>query len=45
MLESFLKEGRQSFDKPENLKYGISLTDSCIGWEETEEMIRYLSKL
>jgi 3-deoxy-7-phosphoheptulonate synthase len=45
MLESFLKEGRQSLDKPENLKYGISLTDSCIGWEETEEMIRYLSKL
>jgi len=45
MLESFLKEGRQPFDKPENLKYGISLTDSCIGWEETEEMIRYLSKL
>jgi 3-deoxy-7-phosphoheptulonate synthase len=45
MLESFLKEGRQPFDKPENLKYGISVTDSCIGWEETEEMIRYLSKL
>ncbi len=45
MLESFLKEGRQSFDKPENLKYGISVTDSCIGWEETEEMIRYLSRL
>jgi len=45
MLESFLKEGRQPFDKPENLKYGISLTDSCIGWEETEEMIRYLSRL
>jgi 3-deoxy-7-phosphoheptulonate synthase len=45
MLESFLKEGRQPFDKPENLKYGISLRDSCIGWEETEEMIRYLSKL
>ncbi len=43
MLESFLKEGRQPLDKPENLKYGISLTDSCIGWEETEEMIRYLS--
>jgi len=45
MLESFLKEGRQSFDKPENLKYGISLTDSCIGWDETEELVRFLSKL
>ena len=45
MLESFLNEGRQPFDKPENLKYGISLTDSCIGWEETEELIRYLSEI
>ena len=45
MLESFLNEGRQPFRKPENLKYGVSLTDSCIGWEETEELIRYLSKM
>jgi len=45
MLESFLNEDRQPFDKPENLKYGVSLTDSCIGWEETEELIRYLSKV
>jgi len=42
MLESFLNEDRQPFDKPENLKYGVSLTDSCIGWEETEELINYL---
>jgi 3-deoxy-7-phosphoheptulonate synthase len=45
MLESFLTEGRQSFGKPENLKYGVSLTDSCIGWEETEELIRHISKM
>ncbi|MFC1676165.1 3-deoxy-7-phosphoheptulonate synthase [Planctomycetota bacterium] len=45
MLESFLNEGRQAFEKPENLKYGVSLTDSCIGWEETEELIRHLSKM
>jgi phospho-2-dehydro-3-deoxyheptonate aldolase len=25
------------------LKYGVSLTDSCIGWDETEELIRYLA--
>lgn len=41
MLESFLNEGNQPFDKPENLKYGISLTDKCIGWEETEKLIRH----
>ena len=45
MLESFLNEGRQSFGKPDNLKYGVSLTDSCIGWEETEELIRHISKI
>ena len=45
MLESFINEGSQSFTKPEDLEYGISLTDSCIGWEETEELVCYLSKI
>lgn len=22
------------------LKYGVSVTDSCIGWDTTEEMLR-----
>lgn len=43
MLESFLKEGNQPFNKPKNLKYGLSITDKCIGWEETEELIRHLA--
>jgi len=43
MLESFLGEGNQPFNTPENLQYGVSLTDKCIGWEETEEMIRHLA--
>ncbi len=40
MLESNLFEGAQCI--PENkkdLKYGVSITDECIGWEETEKMI------
>ena len=45
MLESFLNEGRQPFSKPESLKYGVSLTDSCIGWEETEELIRSIENM
>ena len=45
MLESFLLEGKQPFDRPENLAYGVSLTDSCIGWEETEELILALSEV
>ena len=43
MLESFLREGNQPIDKPEHLQYGISLTDGCIGWEETEQLIRHLA--
>jgi 3-deoxy-7-phosphoheptulonate synthase len=39
MLESFLAEGNQKPDKPEKLVYGRSLTDGCIGWDETEELI------
>ena len=41
MLESHLFEGRQSLGKnPQNLSYGISITDPCISWEETETWLR-----
>ena len=39
MLESFLEEGNQSIGSAGGLKYGQSLTDKCIGWSETEELI------
>jgi 3-deoxy-7-phosphoheptulonate synthase len=39
MLESFIAAGSQKPAKPETLTYGQSLTDGCIGWEETEELI------
>jgi len=39
MLESFLAEGNQKPDKPEKLIYGKSITDGCINWQETEELI------
>lgn len=42
MLESFLGEGKQSIGAAGGLKYGVSLTDGCVGWDETEELIRYL---
>lgn len=38
MVESHLVEGRQ--DKPEC--YGQSITDACIGWEQTEELLALL---
>ena len=45
MLESFLNEGCQPFDKTENLRYGVSLTDGCIGWKETEELISHFASV
>ena len=41
MLESNLREGRQQLvDDPRRLRYGVSITDGCISWPETEELIR-----
>jgi len=42
MIESHLEEGSQKMS--ENLEYGKSITDSCISWEETKELIRKLAK-
>ena len=41
MLESNLLEGNQPLDEsdPTNLKYGVSITDPCVGWDETVELI------
>lgn len=40
MLESNLYEGNQPFcSNLEELKYGVSVTDKCIGWNETERII------
>jgi 3-deoxy-7-phosphoheptulonate synthase len=41
MLESYIREGMQKLDKPANLKPGLSVTDSCIGLPETEELVRH----
>tara|TARA_A100001015_G_C14980833_1_gene709367 strand:- start:233 stop:1282 length:1050 start_codon:yes stop_codon:yes gene_type:complete len=35
MIESNLFEGNQSLVKKEDLKYGLSITDECIGWDTT----------
>jgi 3-deoxy-7-phosphoheptulonate synthase len=42
MVESHLHEGSQPMAKnPAELRYGVSITDSCIGWETTERMLRW----
>ena len=40
MLESNLKPGNQKVDSSQELQYGVSITDACIGWEETEKLLR-----
>ena len=42
MVESHLSEGNQPIPKTlSELRYGVSITDSCIGWETTERMLRW----
>jgi 3-deoxy-7-phosphoheptulonate synthase len=42
MVESHLFEGSQPIPNDlKDLRYGVSLTDSCIGWETTERMLRW----
>ena len=45
MLESNLVEGNQKINTREKLRYGQSITDSCIGWDETEEIIFSLDEI
>jgi 3-deoxy-7-phosphoheptulonate synthase len=39
MLESNLHAGKQTWKQGVPLKYGVSLTDACIGWDETERLL------
>ena len=43
MLESNLHPGRQSWQPDRTLAYGVSLTDACIGWDETEALLYELA--
>jgi len=41
MLESQINAGNQPIPADRaQLKYGVSVTDGCIGWETTEELLR-----
>ncbi len=43
MLESHLEAGRQDLKKRVVLQYGMSITDACLGWNETVDLLKYLS--
>ena len=39
MIESNLKAGKQAWRREAELEYGVSVTDACIGWDETEQLL------
>lgn len=43
MIESHLYAGRQDIKDPADLRYGVSVTDACIGWTETEPLLRKIA--
>ncbi|MFO6424861.1 3-deoxy-7-phosphoheptulonate synthase [Motilimonas sp. KMU-193] len=44
MIESFLEEGNQAVEDGKELVFGKSITDACINWQDTENMLRELAK-
>jgi len=43
MIESFLEEGSQKLVNGKAEKFGQSITDQCIGWNETEHLLEKLA--
>jgi 3-deoxy-7-phosphoheptulonate synthase len=39
MVESHLKAGRQDLLPGKELVYGLSITDACIGWEDSHRLL------
>lgn len=44
MIESFLEEGSQKVVNNESLVYGKSITDPCLGWDDSVSLIDRLAK-
>jgi 3-deoxy-7-phosphoheptulonate synthase len=43
MIESHLEDGRQDLRPGVVLRHGVSITDACIGWAQTEPVLRALA--
>jgi 3-deoxy-7-phosphoheptulonate synthase len=48
MIESYLHAGAQKFtpgkDDPKNLEYGKSITDACINWDDSVQVLERLAE-
>ena len=43
MVESHLKPGKQKLEPGKPPVYGLSITDPCLGWEDSEQLLRELA--
>lgn len=43
MIESHLEEGRQDLKPGVPLQRGVSITDACLGWSQTEPLLETLA--
>ncbi|ATX78663.1 3-deoxy-D-arabinoheptulosonate-7-phosphate synthase [Mariprofundus aestuarium] len=44
MIESHLHEGQQSVEPGVQPEFGISITDACLGWEDTEALLNTMAE-
>ena len=44
MIESHLLEGRQDIEAGSRLTYGQSITDACIGWDDSKMLLVELAE-
>jgi 3-deoxy-7-phosphoheptulonate synthase len=45
MLESNLNPGKQTWQLGKALAHGVSITDACLGWGETETLLTELADM
>lgn len=44
MIESNIGAGNQDICPAGDLAYGVSITDECLGWDDTETVLRRLAR-
>ena len=43
LIESNLHAGRQRWEPGRRLRHGVSITDSCLGFDETKDLLREIA--
>ena len=44
MIESHLHEGRQELKPGQPLQHGVSITDACLGWDDSAALLHHLAE-